>query len=649
MEHGATDTLIGIERQNFFVALEAFGLFISCLLAHRLFQKIWTPSSEFGRQLRDRLSGLSLPLLIVIPWYWASLRVSSLNRFSDDAFWIACFIVAVCFLEYGHAWVIKRYGLGRKYSSAMIYGALICGFAVLRVQQLQVLSASTYAWGMVFLVWLALHVCYFYIFQWTQPGSAVAKALRQRLGLWVYLSIWAGSLTFASLRLGSLVLPLKWVPIGRGVFTLLLAVVASEALVTLVFDYYFPVLRKVDVPTFFRDLVRGLVYVGLALGFIGFVLKRDLSSLLVGSAVLTVSIGFALQETLGNFFAGLALRLSRPYALGEDVLLGSVAGRVEQISWRQTTLLTSSGDHVALPNSLVAKVEITNFSSPTKLHSRELRVGVHYRHPPHLVIATIMDLLEQIPEVKAAPAPEVHLLDFQDSAMLYRVFLWIDDYSARHRIESRVRMGLWYTFRRRGLEFPYPTHTLITAPEEPRYDLRKTLSFLSSVDFLGALGEEALTILAERVQFQLFAQGERICYQGELGHSFYLVRSGRVGVEACNDDGEIFLRSELRGGDYFGEMALLTGEPRSATVYAITAVEVLTLDKEDLRELMAENPEVELTISQVLAQRQWSTEKARGEAEDARNSGGLVVGSLGGRMEQIADQFLRKIRVFFSS
>jgi CRP-like cAMP-binding protein len=282
------------------------------------------------------------------------------------------------------------------------------------------------------------------------------------------------------------------------------------------------------------------------------------------------------------------------------------------------------------------------------LHARDLRIGLHYRHPPNQVIAVMKEVLAEIDTVRKKPAPEVHVMDFMDSSIQYRIRMWIEDYANRWNIETSVRVALWYAFRREGLEIPFPIRTLVHAPPEDAQDRQQVLSFLSSVDFLEALGPESLEILGKRAQFQVFAAGEKICRQGETGDSFYIIRTGRVGVEVRDGQGEVFLRNEMAIGNYFGEMALLTGEPRSATVYALTDAELLTVDKEDLRDVIVANSQVEGIISKVLAQRQLRTEKAREEAEGARVAKGESAAGSGGRLEQLSEQLLRKIQAFFS-
>lgn len=653
MDPSYVQAVIETERQNLQVALWALAIFMAAVVGHRVVFKGWQPRTEMGLLTRERLRYLSLPLLVLLPLWWVTVRLPQLFFLSAELFLAVCLFGLALIIEPVRLRVAKKYMLTSWLFPVLVYAGPVTVFLFSVTEAPSLSGASGYALGTVLVVFFFLHVVYLYLFKWAQLRHPLGEVLRKRLGRWVYLGVLGATFYFAAVRPQVVDLPPSWLAILAGLLVLLAVLVVSEAIIATVFDFYFPVVKRSEIPTFFRDLVRGLVFIGLFLGFMGLVLKRDLNSLLVGSAVITVSIGFALQETLGNFFAGLALRLSRPYALGDDVLVGQVSGRVDKIDWRQTSLLTFTGDHVNLPNSLVAKEGITNYSSPSRLHARDLRIGLHYRHPPNQVMDVIKGVLAEVEEVRKVPAPEVHLLDFQDSAVLYRIRMWIEDYPNRWNIETKVRSGLWYAFRRERLEIPYPTRTVVNAPTAQEYVYGnesdpQVLPFLSHVDFLEALGPESLEILARSARFRLFAAGEKVCRQGDSGDSFYIIRSGRVGVEIRDAQGEVFLRHEMSKGNYFGEMALLTGEPRSATVYAITDSELLMVEKEGLRDVMVANAQVEEVISKVLARRQLRTEKAREEAEGTRVSKEEHAAGPAGRLEQISEQLLRKIQAFFS-
>lgn len=619
------------------------------VVGHRIIFKGWKGGGEVARDIRDRLRWLSLPLLILVPVWWATTQLESLFFLSAELFIAAFFVTTVLILETVRVFLAHKFGLSERFLAALLYFPATVTF-LLSVLQVDLLEGGTgYALGTILVFYISLHIVYAYLFQWVPWKHPLSQVLIKRLGPWVYLSILGGTLYFASFHFPGLVVDPATLAVFAGALVLLGVLIFSEALVASVFDFYFPVVKRSEVPALFRDLVRVLVCVTLLLTFVGLVLKRDLDSLLVGSAVITVSIGFALQETLGNFFAGLALRLSQPYALGDFIQVGEAVGRVDTIDWRQTAIYTFTGDHIILPNSLLAREPIKNYSSPSALHARDVRVRLHYRHPPNLVLATIREALGQVEAVFSNPAPEIHLLDFADFYMDYRIRYWINDYDARFQTDTKVRIALWYAFDRARLEIPLPIRTLVNQPAPEEKNAEEILGFLRTVDFLEALGEERLEVLARDARFQLFAAGEKICVQGEPGDCFYVIQSGRVEVTVKDEHGEAILNFEMAVGNYFGEMALLTGEPRSATVSAVTDARLLTVSKEDLRGIIAANPEVEKIVSDVLAQRQLRTEQAQLEAEEVKavRGGGSQAG--GSRsLEQLSEQLLRKIQAFFS-
>lgn len=648
MNSGDLHNIVDAERHNLFVALGALALFLTMVIAHRIIFKGWQGRSDLARLVRDRLRWLSLPLLILVPLWWAATQLDSLFFISAELFISSCFVLAVMLLEVFRALLAHRFGVSGWAVAVLLYVVPTAAY-VFSVLRMDVEGATGYALGTVLVLFLFLHLVYTYLFKWVPWQHPLSTVLRRRLGPLVYLGIVGLTLYFFLLRYPGLTVEQQFLSGLAGALVLLGALVASEAVLATIFDFYFPVARKSEIPALFRDLVRGLVYIGLFLAFVGFVLKRDLDSLLVGSAVITVSIGFALQETLGNFFAGLALRLSRPYTLGDFVRVGEVEGRVDKIDWRQTSVFTYTGDYMILPNSVLAKEPIRNYSSPTTLHARQINVGLHYRHPPNLVMSVMRSVLKDVPAVLDKPEPEIHLLDFADSSINYRIRFWIRDYPRRFQTDTDVRVGLWYAFNRQGLEIPFPIRTLIQEPVEQERKLDEVLGFLSTVDFLEALGPDKLTLLAQHARFQFFAAGEKICVQGEQGDRFYIIRSGQVKVDVKDAQGETILNFDMSVGNYFGEMALLTGEPRSATVSAVNDTELLTVAKEDLREVIVAHPEVEKIISKVLAQRQLRTEQAQQEAEEERaNRGNDAGGDEGRSLEQLSEQLLRKIQAFFS-
>jgi small-conductance mechanosensitive channel/CRP-like cAMP-binding protein len=502
--------------------------------------------------------------------------------------------------------------------------------------------------GTVLVLWLSLHLSYTYLVKWLPWQHPLTLALRARLRFGLYLLLLTVVTYFAVLHFQVYATDDHQLNYYRAAIFLVIGSLIFEGALVSLFDYYYPLVRRWDVPTLFRDLARGLGYLAILAITMVTVFKKDPGSLLLGSAVLSVALGFALQETLGNFFAGLALRLARPYTLGDRLELLGVSGNVHKIDWRSTALVNNQGDMLIIPNSKVAQEALTNHSSPSGVTGRFIEVGVHYRHAPNLAKKLILEACQSVPEALREPIPEVYLLDFADSQVTYRLRYFIHDFAERFRIDSKVREAIWYRFNREGVEIPFPIRTIYHAAPEAGVDVeREVRGLLDSVDFFKMLDEEDLATLRRRARYEIYAAGEKVCVQGEPGDTFYIIRKGRLEVTAKDAEGNIFLSAEMRAGQYFGEMALLTGEPRSATVAALSDAELLRLRKEDLRAIFKENPKVEEKISEVLAERKLKTDQARQEAQEERSSRGPSSANSEG-LHQLSKQILAKIRDFFS-
>ncbi len=652
------------QQMRLFATVATFGLLVILLAAYNWAFRKAEPKLELLKVLQERLRYIVLAAVFMFPAWFGCTQIENFQSYANLLLLGLIFVGTVVAFEsalsvvFGYrsggeeARVARpfRYGL-----RATCYG-LLAYYLLKTHPDLAVFdSADKYALASLFITYLILHVTYTYFFKWVQWRHPLAVAVARRVRMWAYLLVLAllAFYAFSNFDLWPSLPPYERDAIKdhlRLALTTLIFLIVLDGIVAAVFDYYFPVMRRTVIPHLFRDLTSVLIYLIVILFVVGVVLRKDLSSLVLGSTVVSIIIGLALQETLGNFFAGLMLSLSRPYNLGDDLSVGDVTGRVEKIDWRSTVLRTQTGDYVILPNSSMAKANLQNFSAPTRTHARFVEVGCHYRHPPNVVKRAILEAAYSVHEVLSEPRPEVWLTTFADSSINYKLRFFLTNFPQRFAIESKVREAIWYRFSRDKLEIPFPMRNLIQVPPEERQDLSgEVRALLDKVDFLHAFQDGELDILARRIRYQLYARGEKICLQGEPGDSFYIIKSGRLRVSAKNPRGEVFLSIEMLPGQYFGEMALLTGEPRSATVEATEDSELLMLDKEDLRMIMRDNPQVATVISQVLAQRQLRTEKAREELEEERaRSQEVEKSTVSQRLDVLSEQFMRKIRDFFS-
>jgi len=346
-------------------------------------------------------------------------------------------------------------------------------------------------------------------------------------------------------------------------------------------------LRLDRVPDRFPAILQDFIVIGLVLVASTFFSDR----LLTTSAVSAVVLGFALQDTLGNAFAGLAIQSEKPFHVGHWVRVGEFEGRVEEVTWRATKLRTKAGNFVILPNNLVSKEAITNFSEPDAPTRLEVSVGAAYQVAPNDVKAAILEALRNTSQVLATPPPYVELIAFDGSAITYKAKFWIDDYRRDDEARDEARTAIFYAFRRRNIEIPWPIQVEYSKDfprEDPEVRMREQERALAGVDLLAPLSPAVRHELAASSPLATYGSGEAIVRQGEAGQSMFVVCSGAVQVVLEPTRQEI---ARIERGGYFGEMSLLTGAPRSATVLAIGDVTVVEIDAELFRRLAVENPQ----------------------------------------------------------
>jgi small-conductance mechanosensitive channel/CRP-like cAMP-binding protein len=366
-------------------------------------------------------------------------------------------------------------------------------------------------------------------------------------------------------------------------------------------------LRVDRVPERFPIILQDAIVIGLIL-----LASTFLSSQLVTtSAVSAVVLGFALQDTLGNAFAGLAIQSEKPFHVGQWVRVGDHEGRVADVTWRATKLRTKTGNLVILPNNVVAKEAIVNYSEPAAPLRLEVEVGASYLVPPNKVKAAMMEALRHSSRVLVAPAPDVLLVHFDASSIVYRARFWIDDYAADDPSRDEVRTAIYYSFQRHGIDIPWPIQVQYEKDwkePDPNDKIVAEEVLLESVDMFAALPPELRHQIACSAPLAVYGSGETIVRQGEEGQSMFVVISGTVSVVL--EPGREELARIQRGG-YFGEMSLLTGEPRSATVLAVGDVSVVEIGADLFRRMATVHPDAIEKIGMAAMVRRAGLEQMR--------------------------------------
>ncbi|MEO7271516.1 MAG: mechanosensitive ion channel family protein [Vicinamibacterales bacterium] len=370
-------------------------------------------------------------------------------------------------------------------------------------------------------------------------------------------------------------------------------------------------LRSDRVPDAFPAILQDAIVIGVVALVATFVFD---DKLLTTSAVGAAIVGFALQDTLGNAFAGLAIQSEKPFRVGAWIKVADFEGRVSEVTWRATKLRTKSGNFVIVPNNIVAKEAIINYSEPLVPTRIEVEVGASYLSTPGDVKRAILEAIGNVPRVLKSPAPNALLHAFDGSAITYRARFWIDTYETDEIARDEVRTAIFYCFARHGIEIPWPIEVGYQR-EWPEPDeaakLRQRDAVLARVDLFARLSEPQRLELAQATALRIFGEGEPIVRQGEAGDSMFVIASGRVEVVIEPERHRV---AGIETGGYFGEMSLLSGEPRTATVLARGDTTVLELDAHVFRRLGAVDPHAVEQVAMAAVTRRIELDQARDTA-----------------------------------
>ncbi|HET9210982.1 MAG TPA: mechanosensitive ion channel domain-containing protein [Thermoanaerobaculia bacterium] len=238
------------------------------------------------------------------------------------------------------------------------------------------------------------------------------------------------------------------------------------------FDVHLTAKRELRLSPLLPAVAMTLVY--LVTAFITLRLsfpKLDVTALIATSAVTSLVLGLALQPILGNFFAGLVISIEKPYRINDWIKVGEQEGRVAAITWRTTHLRTRDNDNLVIPNSKMADERVLNYYYPHPVHREKVRVGLPYEEPPYRIRRLLLDCAAGVPGILDKPAPDVLLVSFDPSAILYELRVWIGDVAQSHHIASDLRARIWEELSKEGIPIPYPIQTLeITRPPRPRLE-----------------------------------------------------------------------------------------------------------------------------------------------------------------------------------
>jgi small-conductance mechanosensitive channel/CRP-like cAMP-binding protein len=405
-------------------------------------------------------------------------------------------------------------------------------------------------------------------------------------------------------------------------------------------EHYFRRRRQTEIPKFLRQIAALLLFLVSLLLVLSVGYGKNITGFVFTSTVALGVIGFAMQDLLSNIIAGISLQAGKPFKAGDWLQIENQYAEVIEVNWRSTRLRNNDHVYLDIPNNQIVKNTIVNLYYPTRLHAIRIRVGVEYSAPPNLVKRLLSEAAASAKAVLQTPPVKVFLVDFGESAVIYEVKFWMEDQAAYNECCDSIRTHIWYGLDRAGIKIPFPIRTMhLERRKRAAQEIPQTVrDAVGRQPLFKSLDEAQTAQLLNSARLARFDEGEHLIDQGAEGSSMFILLDGEAEVLVERDGSQTSV-GHLRLGDYFGEMSLLTGEERSATVRALSACEAVEIDKKALTPVLRENEKLLRELSELLAKRRMENEGVL-----ASNSGKQEVVN---KQREYTASFLAKLYSFF--
>jgi small-conductance mechanosensitive channel/CRP-like cAMP-binding protein len=379
---------------------------------------------------------------------------------------------------------------------------------------------------------------------------------------------------------------------------------------------------RLGVPLVLREVLSVAVMVAIVL-IVSPSLGFDWRGVAATATGLVAVIGLGMQETVSNVLGRITLQVDKSLNIGDWISVDGAMGQVTDIRWRYAQIETNNFETLIIPNGLLMKSKFTVLGRRLRRPApwrRWVYFNVDYKTPPAEVIRLLNEVLaeEKLDHVAAEPQAHCLLMGLENSVARFAVRYWLDDPYFDDATDSLIRTRAYYALRRSGIDVAMPVQSVyVTQQDEARamaeaeIDLRDRSRALSRVELFRSLKENERHALARSMRRAPFAEGELMTRQGAEATWLYIIERGSVSVRVSVDGARAREVASLHEGDYFGEMGLMTGEPRSATVVALSNVDSFRLDKEAFRDMLQSRPGIADQLAEDLARRRTELEAVR--------------------------------------
>lgn len=410
---------------------------------------------------------------------------------------------------------------------------------------------------------------------------------------------------------------------------MILVISVIRIITSLIFETILKSASQSEIASLARTVLSIIVYiVAFFIIFQSQFPQIELAPLFTGSAILGIVVGLALQETLGNLFAGIALQADQPFQVGDVISISNRGtGIVESVSWRGVRIRTFQNKLLIISNAVLGK-ETIEVAPHGNLNAQLVFFSSLYTNSPSKIAQIIRETVRQVENVSQKMRPVVRIRNLGENGIDWEVKYWPENFAQHNDTDAVIRQRIWYAFNREGLNFAFPTRHVFNEPQTQPISHEDYLSsaseHLARVPIFAPLSEEEIERLADSSTRRIYAPGEAIVRKGQVGGSMYIVIKGSVQVQIPGANGPTTINS-IRSNDFFGEMSLLTGEPRTANVVAEEETDVLQIKKTAIKPIFEANPELLTAICQIVEERRNLLAEKQSVADEIKTEAGVGI------------------------
>lgn len=389
-------------------------------------------------------------------------------------------------------------------------------------------------------------------------------------------------------------------------------------------------------PRILANSVGAAVFILAVFAIVRYVFDKPVTGLVATSGVVTIIIGFAIREMIADFFSGIAMNTERPYRIGDYLELEpGLIGRVTELNWRSTRLITQSGNVIVVPNSNLASRQFINYSLPTPQYRESMEVVLNFTTDPRRAENILLAAMLASKGLVDQAGHSVKIKNFGERGVCYELRFFLHSYADRANVLDEVARNVLHHLQQAGIPIPYGQQEIFLTRERPRRREARlsTRRLLARISWLNALNDDELDSLAANVIEREFRPGDVIVSQGEQGTSLFMLVEGTLEASTMSSENREEKVGTIKPGQALGEMSFLTGEPRGATVTALTNAYVLQLRRDAFEPIVRARPEIAEQLGKTMAKRVLKTQAAMqssgaSEGDDFMSKAGQIARSI---------------------